>query len=292
MTVIRPRAVAKAGRDQLLRHSPALQRAIRALALRGHLPPSVWRRLRPIGVWTLHAPDGTPFRYGSDFADDRLAPHIVWTDLRHWECGTQPVLFNLARDAEMFVDIGAYSGIYTLIASAASPTLRTVACEPNPMKLAQLMSNVELNDLGRRVRIVGQALSSHAGRARLNRPSDDSQASLLPAPGGPPTANSVEVDVVTGDELLAGLPVDLIKIDVEGLEPEVLDGMPDLLQARRPTIIAECLDHAALSRLWETARRYGYQHAYHLDETGPVPLDEAFRHPYRSPNYAFTAKPW
>ena len=93
----------------------------------------------------MHAPDGTPFRYDSDFAHDRLAQHVVWTDLEDWERTVQSVLCELARTAEVFVDVGAYSGIHTVMACAANPGLRAVACEPNPIKLEQIAANVVLN---------------------------------------------------------------------------------------------------------------------------------------------------
>jgi FkbM family methyltransferase len=285
----RTRRFAKAGRDLMLRRSPGLQQVIRVLARRGNLPPRVWRRLHPFGVWTLHAPDGTAFQYNSAFPDDGLARHIVWTDLRHWECTTQPVLFDLARRAKVFVDVGAYSGVYTLLACAANPSLQAIACEPNPNKLPQLAANIAANGLQNRVTVVGKALSSASGRATLALPpSDDSQASLRSGRAG---ERVIDVVVVTGDELLAHLPVDLIKIDVEGAEPDVLAGMATVLAERRPTVIAECLDQAALQRLRTTATRFGLRHAYHLDEGGSVPVDDGFTHPYRSPNYLFSAEP-
>ena len=282
-----PRRLAKAGRDRLLRRTPGLQRAIRTLARQGRLPPAVWRRLHPIGVWTLHAPDGTPFAYDSDFADDALARHIVWTDLGHWETTTQPVLFALARRAGVFVDVGAYSGIYTVLACLANPGLQAVACEPNPVKLAQLRSNVRLNGLEDRVTIVGRALSSASGRARLTIPADDSRATLLPADAG----TTVEVEVTTGDELLGGRPVDLIKIDVEGLEPQVLAGLAGVLATHRPSIIAECLDRPALLRARTATARFGYHHIYHLDGHGPAPVHDPAADPLRCTNYLFRTEP-
>jgi FkbM family methyltransferase len=288
MTTRNGRRIAKAGRDHLLRRTPGLQRAIAALARGGQLPPSVWRRLHPIGIWTLHAPDGAPFAYNSDFDDDQMARHVVWTDLRHWETTTQPVLFELARQAEVFVDIGAYSGIYTLLACVANRDLQAIACEPNPVKLAQLRSNIRLNGLDNRVTIVGKALSSAPGRARLTVPSDDSQATLSRFAQG---FRSVDVEVTTGDELLGGRRVDLIKVDVEGFEPQVFAGLATVLATHRPSIIAECLNQRALLRARTATAAYGYDHVYHLDGHGPVPVGDEFVHPHRFPNYLFRTEP-
>lgn len=284
------RELAKAGRDGLLRRSPSLQRAIRELARREKLPSSVLRRLHPCGVWTLHAPNGAPFLYNADFGNDRLARHIVWTDLRCWEATVQQVLFELARTAEVFVDVGAYSGIYTLLACVANRDLRAVACEPNPFKIEQLRSNVQLNCLDDRVTIVAEALSSSVGRARLTMPSDDSQSSLLEISDELGTSQ-VEVEVTTGDELLRGGRVDLIKVDVEGFEPEVFAGFADVLAAHQPSVIVECLDQQALLRARAVTSRFGYHHVYHIDIHGLVPIDNEFVHPYRCPNYLFRTQP-
>ena len=287
MTTSTPRAVAKAGRDRLLRGTPSLQRTICSLARRGRLSPRIWRRLHPIGEWTLHAPDGTPFRYASDYDHDRLARHIVWTDMRHWESSTQPVLYRLARTARVFVDVGAYSGVYTLLACTANPQLTAVACEPNPAKVAQLTANLRLNGLTDRVEVVAKALSSRGGRATLEIPTDDSQASLA---AGVRSAERVEVDVTTGDDVLAGRPVDLVKIDVEGLEPEVVAGMAGVLTAHRPTVIAECLDQAALDRLRDAMGRLGFDEVYHLPPGGPVRVGDGFRHVRHQSNYVFSGR--
>jgi len=286
------RSAAKAARDAALRRVPGLEGLVRAGARRGVIPAPVWRRLQPIGPCELHAPDGTPFLY-VPFAHDGLARHVVWTDLRHWETGTHRVLFGLARGAGVFVDVGAYSGLYTLLACLADRRLRAVAFEPNPRKLPQLACHVAVNGLAHRVRIVGEALGERPGTATLAIPSDDSAASLRAAAAG---ERSVRVPVTTGDARLRGLPVGLVKIDVEGREAEVLRGMAGLLRARRPHVIAECLEPGALARVWHTLSGLGYRHAFHLAPDGPRPLgpigrgpDAAF--PRCHPNHLFTAAP-
>jgi FkbM family methyltransferase len=284
------RELARAGRDRLLRRAPGIQRAARELAGRGYLPPAVWRRLPPTGVWTLHAPDGAPFRYDADFGDDRLARHIVWTDLRHWETTVLRVLYRLAQRAEVFVDVGAYSGISTLLACVANRDVHAIACEPNPARLAQLRSNVRLNGLGDRVTLVAEALSSSAGRATLTIPTDDSRATLGPVADGT-VSRRVEVDVTTGDQLLSDRRVDLIRIEAGGLEPEVLAGLATVLAGHRPSVIAACRDQPALLRARAATSGFGYHHVYHLDGHGLVPIDDTFVHPRRCPAYLFRTEP-
>jgi FkbM family methyltransferase len=280
------RGFAKTARDRVLWHTPLLQTVVRGAARRRYVPPAVWRRLHPSGVWTLHAPDGTSFAYDSTYPHDGLARHIVWTDMRDWEASTQPVLYGLAKQASVFVDVGAYSGIYTVLACLANPGLHAVAIEPNPAKLPQLRSNVAANGITDRVTVIGKALSARAGTARLSIPGDDSAASLN---GSGRYGRFVDVEVTTGDLALDGLRVGLVKIDVEGLESEVVRGMARVLGTHQPKIIAECLDSAALRDLRHTTAELGYEHVYHLSDDGPVAVADR---PFRPANYLFTIEPF
>ncbi|MEU4133868.1 FkbM family methyltransferase [Streptomyces wuyuanensis] len=270
----------RSARDSLFR-LPGVQQAVRLATMRGCVPKSIWKRLHPAGEWTLWAPDGSPFRYASD-VDDILARSLIWTNLRHWEETTHPVFFDLARHARGFMDVGAFSGIYTLLACQANSRLHAVAVEPNPAAMRKLRRNVEVNHLHERVVLVDKALSSARGRALLRIPNDTTAASLLTAE---PTDSTVEVDVITGDDAVGGLPIDLVKIDVEGLEPEVLDGMTHTISAHRPTIIAECLDTAALERLRVTVLDLGYRRIRHLGKEGVAPAPPGFMPQPRYANF-------
>ncbi|MFC9245975.1 FkbM family methyltransferase [Streptomyces sp. NPDC057136] len=213
-----------------------------------------------------------------------MARSVVWTDLRHWEETTQPVLFELARTARGFLDIGAFSGVYTLLACAANPRLRALAFEPNPNTAPLLRRNVEINGLQHRVTVVEKALSAAPGKARLSIPHDTTAASLDASSVRSPTS-SVEVAVTTADEVAAGLDVDLVKIDVEGLESEVMRGMTGLIHRCRPQIIVECLDAEALAKVCETTQDLGYTSVHHLGRNGPAAAGPGFVPPPRYANF-------
>lgn len=274
----------RGARDTILR-LPGLQRAVHFSAVRGCVPRSIWQRLHPTGVWTLRAPDGSSFRYASQ-DDDILARSLVWTNMRHWEETTHPVFFDLARTARGFLDVGAFSGIYTLLACRANPRLHAVAVEPNPASMLQLRRNVEVNALQHRVTLVGKALSDAPGRAGLGIPASDvTAASLLCQESG---RRTVDVEVTTGDDVVGDTPIDLVKIDVEGLEPQVLRGLSRTIAAHGPAIIAECLDSTAVDRLRETAHDLGYRRIHHLSSSGPVLVTNAVEPPARYANFLVT----
>jgi FkbM family methyltransferase len=252
--------------------------------MRGVVPRAVWRRLHPTGEWSLRAPDGRTFRYVSSDADI-LARGLIWTNMRHWEETTHPVVYQLARSARRFLDIGAFSGIYTLLACRANPSLEALAIEPNPAATRMLNRNIRANRFENRVTVIDKALSDTPGRTRLRIPANATKASLLDTW---PAQSIADVKVTTGDEVLDGRPVDLIKIDVEGLEPQVLRGLEKSIRVHHPAIIAECLDEAALSNVRETAFDLGYRHIQHLGSRGPAPVTPGFVPPARYVNFLFT----
>lgn len=278
-------------RNAVLRNTPGLQRLILTGVRHGYIRRSVWQRLVPLGTWTLHAPDGTPFRYDSDFDDDTLARYIVWTDMRDWERSTQPILFELARRSGVFVDIGAYSGIYSILACLANPGLRTVAFEPSPAALPKLRSNIALNALQDRVTVVEKALGERCGRAPLVIPADDTSAASLRHRR--PGAATVEVEVSTADLELDGMEVGLVKMDAEGAEPEILRGMTRILTRCRPALIVECLDTAGLRSVRSVSEPMGYKYTYYIGPDGPALIDGDFSHPGTSDNnFLLTVEPF
>lgn len=281
--------VLRGARDLLMR-SRTFQRAVRAGTVRGHVPLTVWGHLHPTGVWQVHAPDGSTFHYHCD-PDDVLAGPVVWTDLRLWEEATHPLFYRLARTARGFLDVGAYAGLYSLLACQANPRLHAVAVEPNPVVVRMLRRNLDVNGFGPRVHVIDKALSEAPGRARLTVPERITTATLRDGAHAP-GRSSVDVEVTTADLAVGDRPVDLVKIDVEGLEPDVLRGMSRILAAHRPTVIAECLDRAALERLRSTAAEFGYHRVHHLAPHGPVAVPPGFVPPQRHQNFLLTTPPF
>ncbi len=280
------RRMARETRDILMR-SHGFQRAVQAAAARGCVPRSLWVRLTPAGLFTLHAPDGSPFYYQCA-PDDVLGSSVVWTDLRHWEETTHPHFYRMARQARGFLDAGAFSGLYTLLACRANPNLRAVAVEPNPQTLPKLQRNVVVNRLESRVTIVPKALSGQPGRARLAVPRWAAAASLV----RPVTSERVvDVEVTTGDDVVGDLPIDLVKIDVEGLEAEVLRGLAKTVAAHRPAVIAECLDRPALDTLRATAKDLGYEYIHHFGPRGLIRVEPGFVPTWPHENFLVTATP-
>jgi FkbM family methyltransferase len=147
-------------------------------------------------------------------------------DVGELEAGTRQLIQRLVRPGETFVDIGANVGIHTLAAASAMQGRgRIVAFEPHPVTHGLLRKSLMLNGFTALAETHQAAVSNHTGRMPLHLGSTSGHHSLYPLEGEQPTATTVEVPLLRLDDVIAAdLPVDLIKIDVEGAELDVLDG--------------------------------------------------------------------
>lgn len=255
--------IIKTIRDAAVR-TPGVQPFLKMAARSGLVGTRVLDRLAPLGTHRIAAPDGREFRYVAS-ADDQVARKIIWQGFGRWEATTVPVFYKLAGSARGFLDIGAYSGIYTLLACTANPTLAAVAFEPNPDAYRMLSANIVANRLGDRVSAVQSAVSDTSGSVILRIP-DDTTAATIVGPYG----RAIEVSMVRADEATpAQMTVDLVKIDVEGAEAAVLRSMGRLLDTR-PVIIVECLGTDSFTAVRALLERHGYELFHYLGPSGPV----------------------
>lgn len=114
-------------------------------------------------------------------------------------------------------DIGANIGTYTLLAAQTGATVH--AFEPGANARQRLRANADLNDLDPTVH--EYALSNEDGTATLSHESRSGVRELTDGAGD-------QVQTRRGDGLALPSP-DIVKIDVEGAELAVLDGLGDRL---------------------------------------------------------------
>jgi FkbM family methyltransferase len=167
------------------------------------------RALAPLGarsrIWVeLHRTAGSKVLYANppDYPE-----MLVWA--------------NTLKPGDLFVDIGANVGTYTIWAGELGA--RVIAVEPAADAFALLAENVQLN--GYAVEMFQSAAGSTTGRARFTSGQD--------CVNRLDSAGDVEVDLVTLDDLLGGRVAGGVKIDVEGFEIDVLTGCAKALADSR-----------------------------------------------------------
>jgi len=165
---------------------------------------------------------------------DAIQRYIYYFGL--WEPNVEAFIRARLRSGDTFVDVGANIGYFALLgAKLVRPQGRVVAIEASTLAIEQLKANVTRNHLDARVRCVHAAVSDSEGITTLyeGEAGNIGSASIVRAGG----KLSEMVRSATLEKLL--LPselasVRLIKIDVEGAESLVFEGMRPLLSKLRP----------------------------------------------------------
>lgn len=142
----------------------------------------------------------------------------------------------------IFMDIGAHGAFYAILAAKNAAFDRVVVVEADPNNVAKIHSNLLLNDLVGKVEVIQALASGKAGSMAFNR-STDSSRSHVGAGAGTPGAIEESTRVPTirlGDVVQERSAYVVCKIDVEGHEHDVLDGMEALLRDNFCVLQIEC----------------------------------------------------
>lgn len=170
-----------------------------------------------------------------------------------------------------FVDVGANVGYFTLLASSlVGPTGRVRACEPSLYAFQRLEATLRDNAISQ-ARVFNFALAEKPGTLNLyfTSPTVTNHTPSMVAQEG---ARSVPVPVRPLDECLEewGLErVDILKIDVEGFEPQVLAGARKALATGRiRAILCEFNDHWLRKNGSSAAELYAWIRGHHYRDIG------------------------
>jgi len=149
------------------------------------------------------------------------------------------------RDANLVIDIGANEGFYALKIKESNPHCKVICVEPNPYIFAILKKNIECNHV-KDVKTVNKAVASTNGEIDLEIIKE------IGAIGGKSLKlgdrqwmrdefiQKVRVETITLERLFCEYnlsEIDILKIDVEGMEMEILYCSRHLLQNVRRAVI-------------------------------------------------------
>lgn len=193
---------------------------------------------------------------------------------------TGKVFEAILAPGDCAMDIGANQGYFSLLASSlVGPKGRVHSFEPNPYVAERLAGNVALNGF-ENITVHAEAASNACGTAEFHiaPPTHTGLSSLRPMGDGA-GATVATVRTVTIDSLLGEIKdVKLVKIDVEGAELLVLQGMTGLMRRDKPAVLLEATPswlkemHGDANALLEFLRANGYT-AYEPGSSGVRPVD-------------------
>jgi len=207
--------------------------------------------LRGVGVRTrqdfyvrksgsMRLPDGNVLRL-THLDQNYLSYELHWKGWRYYEPLYLLLMREALRDCGLFFDVGGNMGYYTLAAAMFRPGMPIHSFEPNPKMHAILAANLEANGISQ-VELNQIALSDREGLVDFYLPASDLSGTLDPEFNAAEEVSVREVRASTIDAYASTHPIAgrlLMKIDVEGHEPEVLAGAAETIRNHRPDIIME-----------------------------------------------------
>jgi FkbM family methyltransferase len=171
------------------------------------------------------------------------------------------------------LDVGVNVGLYLVKLRALDSSRPYIGIEPNPFCNFYIQELIRLNCFTN-ARVLPVALSTETRAGRLLASSrDDSGASILEdVKSGQDVSFSVDTLFYRGDDLMTTLNpengVGIIKIDVEGAESDVIDGLRNTIATNQPLIYCEIAAafmntsptrRRAVEKLWSTLRDLRYR---------------------------------
>lgn len=176
-------------------------------------------------------------------------------------------VLHLLRDDDLFLDLGANIGSYTVLASRVCRA-RSIAIEPDPRTISFLQRNIEANKIEDRVEIVETALGAASGLARFSIGFDTTNRIVEDF-----SVTTREVRITALDSIVGDRRPTMIKMDVEGYEAEVLKGARQTLKMDSLLAVeAETSDSEVIAALTEAGfERWHYDPARR--ELSPQPWE-------------------
>jgi len=159
-----------------------------------------------------------------------------------WEPYETSLLLSLLQPGDVFVDVGANLGYFSILAATAVGQGGAVfAFEPDPANFQLLRANAALNGLQDRICAVQAGLAAAAGSGELFLSPDNLGDHQTYSAAD--TRRSLPVALLNGSDYLGSRlqRLDLLKVDTQGFEYQVMQGLMPLLRKlpRVPRIIIE-----------------------------------------------------
>ncbi len=211
--------------------------------------------------------------------DDGVALRFFWNN--YYEKKTLNTWSKLASRAKGYIlDIGAHTGVFSLAAMASNNNINVISFEPHFMNFSRLLLNFRANRFSN-FNAFMFCVGNNNSLVPFSISTDINYLTTGGSIGNRNNGTSSSIQQIALDKFL---PIDviknvsLIKIDVEGYEPNCLDGMHNVLD-NSPTIFFECINSESGQKVQEILSKYNYIF-YEIDDlAGTInPADKIVAH--------------
>ena len=190
----------------------------------------------------------------------------------NYYCGLQEYeemsfVIHFLEENDLFIDVGANIGAYSILANSCCKNIKTIAFEPIPSTFEFLIKNIRFNNLNIDAKNIG--LSDKKGSLCFTTNLSSCNHVLSK---GEKNSSNIDVKVDRLDNILTSQIPQLIKIDVEGYEFKVISGMGKILD--NPKLLAIILE----------LNNNGINYGMETHETHKYLLDKGFSSYFYEPS--------
>jgi FkbM family methyltransferase len=236
------------------------------------LDQNTYKHLHFKGVYTVNVTPEKKFKinhFGFQVEND-----IFWSGLfGNWEKDSLLIWSKLCEKSDVIFDIGANTGIYTLIAKSVNNESSVFAFDPIKRVYDKLSKNIQLNNFD--VKSYQIALSDKTGEAIVYDIDAEHTYSVTVNKNlhsDSTSVNEVKINTLRLDEFIEQNKIDkidIMKIDVETHEPEVLEGMGKYLNLFKPILLIEILNDNIANQIQKLIADIDYVY-FNLNEKGDI----------------------
>lgn len=267
---MRPTTVIYKILKKAIRVTPFKKSLFSVIKLFGVPPKKIRRELKFNGAFKVPVGKSSFQLMNYDYDKFSLENDVFWFGLKGWEPESINLWVKLSRESKTILDIGANTGIYSLISAAVAPSAVIYSFEPVDRIYDKFQKNISINKFSS-IHPEKIALSDKNGftilydfvgdiplNATLNSSwHSDSKARVEKKIETKRLDNFIEENHI--------LNIDLMKIDVELHEPQVLRGMGKYLEKFKPAILIEIFNEEMWNQLQEIIKDLNYQ-VFYIDD--------------------------
>lgn len=208
--------------------------------------------------------------YFIDLGDDGIARHLFWLGAFGYERSSAALFTYLATKASYVIDLGAFSGYYSVLASCLAGNQNVIAIEANPYNYHRLCENLGINGcnvIAKNCAILPAGQEQQEIRVMYNSTLssldtggfvDHEETDLIPQKKS--KKDWFTVPALSFEELCSELQIDaalqgdsgdfvLVKLDIEGLEAPIFADILSYLNSSKLVLMVEILTQATANKI-------------------------------------------
>lgn len=251
---------------------PFKREAFSLLKITANLPESVYQHLYFNGIINVKVNEKESFKmmhYGHPIEND-----LFWKGLYgSWEKQSMKLWTNLSKRSSIIFDIGANTGVYSMVSKTVNPRAEVHAFEPFEAIHQKLDYNASINNF--KIHTNCKAISNYTGDGVIYTDGGDFAYSvtvnknLWVKDQQPVELNIKTITLKEYIEQNRITNIDLMKIDVETHEPEVMEGFIPYFNQFKPILLIEILNDEVAQKLnnYFDVDKYSF---YNIDEKAGI----------------------